>query len=318
MKSKSIVVFLTIAIVFALGYVSIYFLGDYGWTVFVFLPFLVGFSPSYFASNKLHLSKKKSYILSFTTFLISILILLLGGIDGLICVAMAVPIWLLIVWFGAYIGFSIKNGKSPLSNINAVIILAFYSLSFLSFDYINEPDEMIPVTTSIVINAPIEKVWKNMISFDTIAGSKGFKPGFPYPINATIIGSGVGAIRYANFTTGTYVQRITKWQEPSLLQFSFESNPPGMNEWNPYCVMHPPHVNGYFKSYKGQFRLRRTGNNVTLLEATNWYKIDIYPQFYWQPWVNAVVHKVHNRVLKHIKSESEIDNAQSRNTSKII
>lgn len=53
MKSKLTIVLLTVAIVFALGYASIYFLGDYGWTVFVFLPFLVGFSPSYFASNKL-------------------------------------------------------------------------------------------------------------------------------------------------------------------------------------------------------------------------------------------------------------------------
>jgi hypothetical protein len=318
MKSKSTIVFLTIAIVFALGYASIYFFGDYGWTVFVFLPFLVGFLPSYFGNNKLTLSKKGCYLLSFTTLLISILILLIGAIDGLICISMAVPIWIVIVWFGAYIGLIIKNSKSPLSNTTTIIILAFYSLSFLSFDYINEPDELTPVTTSIVINAPIEKVWDNMISFDTIAESKGFKPGFPFPISATITDKGVGAIRYANFTTGTFVQRITQWQEPYLLQFSVESNPPGMKEWNPYCVMNPPHVDGYYKSYKGQFRLRRTGNNVTLLEGTNWYKIDIYPQFYWQLWVNAIIHRVHYRVLEHIKTESEKENAQSRNTSKII
>jgi hypothetical protein len=318
MSSKSIIVFLTIAIVFALGYASIYFLGDYGWTVFIFLPFLVGFLPSYFASNNLVLSKKKCYLLSFTTLLVSMLILLIGAIDGLICIAMALPIWLIIVWFGAYIGIIIRNSKSPLGNTSTIIILAFYSLSFLSFDYINEPDELIPVTTSIQINAPIEKVWKNMISFDTIAESKGFKPGFSFPISATITDERVGAIRYANFTTGTFVQRITQWQKPNLLQFSVESNPAGMKEWNPYCVMHPPHVNGYYKSYKGEFRLRRTGNNVTLLEGTNWYKIDIYPQFYWKLWTNAIIHKVHKRVLEHIKTESEKQNAQSRNNPKII
>ncbi|MCF6132396.1 hypothetical protein [Flavobacterium wongokense] len=318
MKSKLTIVLFTIAIVFALGYASIYFFGDYGWTVFIFLPFLVGFLPAYFASNKLVMTKRQCYSLSFTTLLVSVLILLIGAIDGLICVSMAVPLWIVIVWFGAYIGYVIKNGKSPLSNFNTVIILAFYSLSFLSFDYINEPDELIPVSTSIVVNAPIGQVWKNMINFDTIAESKEFKQGFPYPISATTKGSGVGAIRYATFTTGTFVQRITKWQEPSLLQFSFETNPPGMKEWNPYCIMHPPHLDGYFKSYKGQFKLKRVGNNVTLLEGTNWYKVDIYPQFYWQPWVNAVIHKVHNRVLENIKKESEIQNAQSRNTSKII
>ncbi|HNP33256.1 MAG TPA: hypothetical protein PKN96_08185 [Flavobacterium sp.] len=309
---------LTVAIVFALGYSSVYFMGDYGWTVFVFLPFLVGFSPSYFASSKLVLSKRECYSLSFITLLVSILILLLGGIDGLLCVSMATPIWAVIVWFGAYAGFVLKNRKSPLGNTTAVVILAFYSLSFLSFDYINEPDNITPVTTSILINAPIEKVWKNMISYDTIAESKRFKPGLPFPISAAIKGSGVGAIRYANFTTGTFVEPITKWQEPYLLQFSVESNPAGIKEWNPYCVMHPPHLEGYYKSYKGQFRLKRMGNNVTLLEGTNWYKIDLYPQFYWQLWTNAIIHKVHNRVLENIKTESEKENAQSRSTSKII
>lgn len=317
MKSKALIVLFTVAIVFALGYASIYFFGDYGWTVFVFLPFLVGFLPSYFGINKLALSKKKCYSLSFTTLLVAILTLLLGAIDGLICVSMALPIWAVVTWIGAYIGFTIKNSRSPLNNTATLVILAFYSLSFLSFDYINEPDELTAVTTSIEINAPVETVWKNMVSFDTIAESvKGFKPGFPYPISATVSDRGVGGIRYANFTTGTFVQRITKWQEPQLLQFSVESTPQGMKEWNPYCVMHPPHNDGYYKAYKGEFRLRRIGNNVTLLEGTNWYKIDIYPQFYWQLWVNAVIHKVHKRVLENIKSESEKQNAQSRNYTK--
>lgn len=318
MKSKLTIVLLTVAIVFALGYTSICFFGDYGWTVFIFLPFLVGFSPSYFASSQLVLSKRECYILSFWTLLISILTLLVFAIDGLLCIAMALPLWLVVAWIGAYIGFAIKNNKSPLGNTSAIIILSFYCLSFISFDYINEPDELIPVKTAIVVNAPMETVWENTVSFDTIPDSRGFKPGITYPISATMVGSGVGATRYVNFTTGTFVQHITSWQKPNFLAFSIESNPAAINEWNPYSEMHPPHLNGYFKTYKGQFRLQKTGNNVTLLEGTIWYKVDFYPQFYWQLWANAMIHRVHNKVLEHIKSESEKENAQSRNTPKVI
>ncbi len=318
MKSKFTIVLLTVAIVFALGYASVYFFGNYGWTVFVFLPFLIGFSPSYFASSKLVLSKRDCYILSFKTLLVSVLALLILAIDGLLCILMALPLLLIIAWIGAYIGFAIKNNKSRLGNTSAIIILAFYSLSFLSFDYINEPDNPIPVTTSIVVNAPIENVWEHMIRFDTIPESRGFKPGITYPISATIKGSGVGAIRYVNSTTGTFVEPITVWQKPNLLQFAIESNPAGINEWNPYSKIEPPHLKGYFKTNKGQFRLQRIGNNVTLLEGTIWYKVDFYPQFYWQLWANAMIHKVHNQVLEHIKSESEKENVKSRNTSKII
>jgi hypothetical protein len=320
MNSKLAIVLLTITIVFAIGFTSIYFFGDYGWTVFVFLPFLIGFLPSYLASKRLDLSRKQCYSLSFTTLLFSVLLLLVCAIEGTICIVMALPILLLIIWLSAYVGYIINNRKSKFSRAHATIILAFYSLSFLSFDYINEPDDLIPVQTQIVVNAPIEKVWNNVITFDTIPEPKEFmfKTGIAYPQNATIKGTGVGAIRYCNFTTGSFVEPITTWNEPNLLQFTVASQPAAMKEWNPFWYIHPPHLNGYFQSYKGQFKLKRTGNNVTLLEGTTWYKVDIYPQFYWKIWANAIIHKVHNRVLEHIKTESEKDNAQSRNTSKII
>jgi hypothetical protein len=320
MKSKSIIVLLTVAIVFAIGFTSIYFFGDYGWTVFVFLPFLIGFLPSYLASKRLELSKRDCYSLSFITLLVSVIALLICAIEGAICIVMALPILMLIIWVSAYIGYVINNRKSRLNRIHATIILAFYSLSFLSFDYINEPDGLFSVKTQVLINAPIEKVWDNVVTFDTIPEPKEllFKTGIAYPQNATIRGVGVGAKRYCNFTTGSFVEPITTWDKPHLLQFSVTSQPPAMKEWNPFWDIHPPHLNGYFKSYKGQFRLKRTANNVTLLEGTTWYKVDIYPQFYWKIWANAIIHKIHLRVLEHIKTESEKQNAQSRNTPKII
>jgi hypothetical protein len=320
MKSKSMIVVLTVAIIFAIGFTSIYFFGDYGWTVFVFLPFLIGFLPSYLASKRLELSKRECYSLSFAALLVSVVLLLLCAVEGAICIVMALPILMLIIWLSAYVGYTINNRKSKLSRANATIILAFYSLSFLSFDYINEPDELVAVKTAILINAPIEKVWDNVVTFDTIPEPKEFifKTGIAYPQHATIRGTGVGAMRYCNFTTGSFVEPITTWDEPNLLQFTVQSQPFPMKEWNPFWEIHPPHLDGYFKSYKGQFQLERTANNVTLLEGTTWYKVDIYPQFYWKIWANAIIHKIHNRVLEHIKTESEKQHAQSRNTPKVI
>ena len=320
MKSKLIIVLLTVAVVFSIGFVSIYFFGDYGWTVFTFLPFLIGFLPSYFASKRLELTKLQCYGLSFASLIVTGMALLGFGIEGILCILMALPILIVIILLGAYIGFLINNRKSKFSRAHATLILAFYSLSFLSFDYINEPDELISAKTEIVINAPIEKVWKHLIDFDTIPKSDDFifKHGIAYPISAQTKGNGVGAIRYANFTTGTFLQSVTAWDEPNLLKFQVESQPQPMKEWNPFWNIHPPHLDGYYKSTKGQFRLQRIGNNVTLLEGTTWYKADIYPQFYWEIWINAIIRKVHQKVLEHIKSESEKDNAQPRNTSKII
>lgn len=307
MKSKSIIVILTLAVVFAIGYTSIYFFGDYGWTVFVFVPFVTGFLPSYLASKKLELSKRECYSLSFTTLLVAIITLLIFAIEGMICIIMASPILMLLVWFGAYIGFTMNRREPMLNNATTIVILAMYSLSFLSFDYINEPDSLIPIKTEILVKAPIEKVWKNVVTFDTIAEPNEFifKTGIAYPKNATIKGKGVGAIRYCNFTTGSFVEPITTWNEPNLLQFSVQSQPMPMNEWNPFWTIHPPHLDGYFESQKGEFRLKKIADNKTLLQGTTWYKVDIYPEFYWKIWSDFIIHKIHNRVLNHIKIESE-------------
>lgn len=307
MKSKLIIVLLTIAIVFAIGYTSIYFFGNYGWTVFVFAPFVIGFLPSYFASKKLELSKRDCYSLSFTTLLVSTIALLVLALEGMICIIMALPILMLLVWFGAYIGFSMNHKKPMLNNATTIVILALYSLGFLSFDYINEPNSLIGIKTNIVVKAPIEKVWQNVVTFDTIAEPNEFifKTGIAYPKNATIKGTGVGAIRYCNFTTGSFVEPIRTWNEPNLLQFSVESQPVPMNELNPFWNVHPPHLDGYFRSNKGEFRLKKIANNETLLQGTTWYEVDIYPEFYWKLWSDLIIHKIHKRVLNHIKKESE-------------
>lgn len=298
---------LTVVIVFAVGYASIYFLGDYGWTLFVFVPFITGFLPSYLASKKLELSRRECYSLSFTTLLAASIALLIFAIEGMICIVMALPILMLLVWLGAYVGFTINRKRPMLNSATVTVILTLYSLSFLSFDYINEPNSLIPIKTSIVVEAPIEKVWQNVVTFGTITEPNEFifKTGIAYPKNATIKGTGVGAIRYCNFTTGSFVEPITTWAEPNLLQFSVESQPTPMNEFNPFWTIHPPHLDGYFKSHKGEFRLKKTANNETLLQGTTWYTVDIYPQFYWRIWSDLIIHKIHNRVLNHIKIESE-------------
>jgi len=42
-----------------------------------------------------------------------------------------------------------------------------------------------------------------------------------------------------------------------------------------------------------------------LLEGTTWYYHNIKPAAYWQLWSDYIIHKIHVRVLNHIKFNSE-------------
>ena len=303
---KLISVFATLVASLLTTVISINVLGEYGWTVFVFTPFLLGFLPPYIIGKTRNISRNESFSVSFITLLFSCLLLLIFAFEGLICIAMAFPILLLITWMGSYIGYRINRGNY-FNSTNTVILLLTSSIGFMSFDYVNESEELIPVTTVIIVDAPIEEVWHNVVTFNKIDAPTDwiFTTGISYPTDATIEGKGVGAIRYCNFTTGSFVEPITTWNEPDLLQFDVIDQPTPMNEFNPFWSIHPPHLDGYFKSYKGQFKLTKINDNQTQLEGTTWYKVDIQPQIYWKTWSDFIIHRIHKRVLKHIKKVTE-------------
>lgn len=289
-----------------LGFIEIGIFKEYGWTVFLVIPFIIGFLPPFIYGKSSKLSKKESFKLSFLTLGIVLIGLLIFAIEGMICIAMSLPLIALLVWLGSYIGFKANSGKW-INPTNSTIGLFIICLSSMSFDYINEPENLIPVRTRVIVNSNIENVWKNVVTFDKIDKPTDwiFKTGVSYPTDATIKGTGVGAIRYCNFTTGSFVEPITTWNEPNLLQFDVKEQPIPMNEFNPFWEIHPPHLDGYFKSYKGQFKLTKLGENKTELEGTTWYKVDITPEIYWKIWSNFIIHRIHKRVLNHIKTETE-------------
>jgi len=297
----------TILISLLLGYLSIMFLGDYGWTVFILIPFLIGFLPPFITGYQKPLSRNEAYGLSFATLAASILCLLVFALEGVICILMASPILLLLTLISSYAAYVFHKRKIPVTPTNAVIIGLLNVIGFMSFDYVNETATLIPVKTPVTVHAPIEKVWENVVTFHDIAEPTDwiFKTGIAYPVDATIEGEGVGAVRHCNFTTGSFVEPITTWQAPTLLQFDVIEQPIPMNEWNPFWDIHPPHLDGYFRSQKGQFKLTSVSENTTLLEGTTWYQVDIQPEWYWKNWSDFIIHRIHERVLNHIKMESE-------------
>ena len=163
------------------------------------------------------------------------------------------------------------------------------------------------VRTAIDIQASPAKVWKQVVSFSEIPPPTEwmFRAGIAYPMRARIQGNGVGAERQCVFSTGAFVEPIEVWDEPRKLKFSVTSNPAPMEEWTPYSHIEPPHLHGFLVSNGGQFLLTPLPNGGTRLEGTTWYRHSLWPAAYWRLWSDAIIHKIHLRVLKHIREEVE-------------
>jgi hypothetical protein len=92
--------------------------------------------------------------------------------------------------------------------------------------------------------------------------------------------------------------------KPKLLAFRVQSQPLGMEEISPYNI-HPPHLDNFILSQKGQFELFEKANGKTLLRGTTWYHSKIEPFQYWKLWGDNIIHQIHDRVLNQIKMQAE-------------
>ena len=282
---------------------------DYGWAIFVGLPFGMGFFAALIDGFHEQRGLLRCLAVANCTVLLVAAGLVLFAVEGVICLIMAAPLACVVASVGGVLGYAVQRAfhfqaESPKLFCSLLVLLP---LAMGLEHALPPPLPLLAVKSSVIINAPPEKVWRNVVSFSELPPPKEmiFKLGVAYPIRAEINGCGVGAVRHCNFSTGPFVEPIEVWDEPRLLKFSVTQNPEPLQEWTPYHEIHPAHLNGYLESQAGQFRLVPLEGGRTLLEGTTWYHHHLWPADYWQFWSDSVIHTIHLRVLNHVKQLSE-------------
>lgn len=284
-------------------------LGSYGWGLFVGLPFFLGL-----ASALLHgYHEPRSLgacvgVASLATLMLAG-ILLAFAIEGVICILMAAPIAIALSLFGASIGCLIQSRpRSRRDASQSLLSLSIAMPLLIVVEHLHPAEpEVFEVVTSIDVGAPAEAVWKQIVSFSELPPPRElvFKSGVAYPMRAEIEGQGVGAVRHCVFSTGPFVEPIDVWDEPHRLEFSVSAQPHAMQELMIWTGAEPPHVSDYLLSRRGRFQLVELSGGRTRLEGTTWYTHKIWPAAYWRIWSDWILHKIHTRVLEHIKCQAE-------------
>jgi len=299
---------LTVPIGLCAALLGTLYLVHYGWGLFVALPFTMGFMAAVVHGIRQPRSLSACVLVAITS------VALLGGallglaFEGIICLAMAIPLAVPLAVLGGVCGYlAQRRGDLRHSPTLLCMALVFTPGAQWIERLIAPPPQTFAVRSAIEINASPEKVWKQVLAFSEIPAPQEwiFRAGVAYPIRAEIIGSGVGAERHCVFSTGAFVEPIQVWDEPHILKFSVTENPPPMQEWTPYAHVNPPHLHGFLVSNGGQFLLTPLPNGRTRLEGTTWYRHGLWPANYWQLWSDQIIHRIHMRVLTHIREEAE-------------
>ena len=290
---------------------SIFALGSYGASLFLGTPFVVGALTAFLFNRRYPASGRETQEVVAMTLACIGGVTLLAAAEGALCLLMAAPLALGIGAMGAALGrrIALHDRGAPTNALLAVVLLPASAL----LDAGRPATALREVRSAVVIDAPASVVWRNVLAFPPLAEPSElvFRAGIAYPRRAEIVGEGVGAIRYCVFSTGSFVEPITRWEPGRRLSFDVTSQPAPLHEWSPYADVAPPHLDGYFRSRRGEFRLVELGDGRTRLEGSTWYEMRLWPEAYWVLFGDALIGRIHERVLRHIEAVSEGDSSRA-------
>jgi hypothetical protein len=244
------------------------------------------------------------------SFVLSFGVIVAFALEGVGCLVMALPLIVPVVFFGSFLGHLLAQGAPGKGY--APVCAPFVLMPLLLGAEHGEPataPRVDVVESEVIVDASPDAVWKRVIAFPPLPPPDDllFHAGIAVPLRATIDGEGPGAIRRCEFTTGTFVEPVTVWSPGHELSFSVREQPDPMRELTLWDNIRPPHLDGYLQTTRGQFALEALPGGKTRLTGRTWYRTRMQPEAYFR-WVSdALIHRIHLRVLEHVASLAEGD-----------
>lgn len=303
MKAQKILIGIVVANIFAISMIAITkwlswhnslnaVAGVFVFSDFIIVPILMGIISAYFWRD-LNLSGGKYVLYTVYNSLVAIAGAYFFLKEGYICLIIISPLLMGFAIAGVFIGkVMFKRNKNTMN----VSILSLLLLITIGDSLTTKPFENM-VSDTMVINASPEKVWQYVVAYEPNKEKENywlFQVGMPSPLQSTVDGYYEGAGRKCIFSNGyIFDEKMVVYKPEKELTFDITNQP------------RDPEIMGHIDILRGQFILKDNGNGTTTLVGNSWYRLYVFPTWYFNPWAENVTRNVHLRVMDHIKKLSE-------------
>ncbi|WP_394854606.1 hypothetical protein [Leptospira ellisii] len=282
--------------------------------VFV-LPFVIGVIAAYASEREKPRSIVFHIFFPWIPTVLSLLLAILVGWEGLICLIMGLPIYLALASIGG-IAVGIWFYVFPENRVNLFAATAILSLPLVtgySESYWELPNEIRFVETQIGIESTPEKIWKNIVRIPELEKTEeGFfyTMGFPRPVEATLSYEGIGGVREAKFEKNlVFYETITEWNPNRRLKFEIKADP----NLTPLTTLDSHVVPGgaYFDALQGEYELQYDPASLpkqkgfVLLHLRSKYRLSTRFNFYASLWGDFLMRDIQNSILRILKRRIE-------------
>jgi len=267
------------------GFSLLYYeLIGYGLSFFVFLPFILG----YILGKSV--IKEASMVGLIFSLLVFFVLLVSGGLEGMGCILMAMPL----VIISALIGILIKNAISKNKKDNKpdniikksiLPLFIFLGVSFGEKQLTKHDKEVISVKSEIALPYSTLEVYEAIKSFDTLIADKPFlmKIDLPIPNKCILEKEEVGGLRTCYFSGGTITERITELEKAKVLRMDVIDYKLTGRKWL-----------GFKEAI---YYFDKLGQDSCKLTRITTYTSELSPRFYWQPLEKMGISQEHEYVF---------------------
>jgi len=244
------------------------------------------------------------------SFLLVAAVLLIFAWELLICIIMAIPIYLPLSSAGGLLFYAIVRRRSDkkLSQMSLMaFLLAPYMIGMIE-NQIPSPESIRTVNTQIVIDAPAEIVWQQITNVPEIQPSEHHPAffhltGMPKPIQAMLPQGGVGAVRRSSYEGGLlFTEVVTEWRPQQGFDFTIDLDSKSEPPW-PWNQIGGPH----FGILDGAYTIEPLGENRVILYLSSRHRLATKLNFYGGFWTDLLLRDIQNYILSVIKGRAELE-----------
>lgn len=259
---------------------------------FILIPIVMGIINVY-CWRPFRFSTGKKMLCLFYNLLVLLFLCAFFMKEGVFCLIIVFPLLLAFLMVGQLIGEFLLRRKNKNLNISILGLL----LVLFAIDINSDHQYVKLVSDEMIIQATPDKIWRHVVAFETIQEKSTFwmfRLGMPQPMRTTVSAYYEGADRKCIFNDSiVFDEKMTVFQPQKNLTFDILKQPQN------------PEIIGHIETQRGQFLLKDNKDGTTTLIGNSWYKLNVFPAWYYDLWAESIVRNVHLRVMKHIKKLSE-------------
>lgn len=276
---------------------------------FIFLvPMAVGYATVAGTPPGERVARREGPFLALGAAAMVLITVLAIGVEGLICVVMMTPIFLMMALLGSALAFAVRSFRNRRLRASALLVV-------LVLPYAAGPlEQRLPqvqsrriVENRIRIRADEATVWNQIIRVPAIRPEEYETTfihhiGFPRPIEATLSHEGVGGVRLASFERGVlFRETVTEWTPLRRLSFTIAADSIPTKTLDQHVT-----VGGeYFDVLDGTYEIVPIAPGEVELRLWSTHRLSTHFNAYASLWTDFVMRQIQGNILQVVRDRAE-------------